>query len=154
MKRQGTPPLSEGSALFRLCRDEDVPPLTTLLNVAYAPLATAGLQFVAATQDLATTRARIDGAECWVNGGSDVIGTVTLRPPAVTHGNPWYDRPGVASFGQLAVAPGSQGRGLGTRLVRWAEERATVRGAAEIAWTRQPQRTTSLRGTAGSATAM
>jgi ribosomal protein S18 acetylase RimI-like enzyme len=61
------------------------------------------------------------------------VGTITYYTCARTCGSPWLDRPDVAHFGQLAVDPAVQGRGLGTRLIATAEARARCDGAREIA---------------------
>ena len=50
-------------------------------------------------------------------------------------GVPWFGRPGggVASFSQFAVEPEHQGKGIGTELLKGAEERAAAVNAAELA---------------------
>lgn len=92
------------------------------------------MRFVASHQDEQTTRRRIARGECYVAvAGAQLIGTITLRPCDRTRGSPWLDRPDVASVGQLAVEPQWQRRGIGTRLLRLAEQRAIELGAAELA---------------------
>ena len=61
-----------------------------------------------------------------------MVATVTFREASVTAGCEWYDRTDVASFGQLAVAPEYQQRGIGNALLDSVEERARATGAAEI----------------------
>lgn len=74
---------------------------------------------------LADAGARDREAELWVAtpaGADDVLGTVTLCPP----GSPWREiaEPGEAEFRMLAVAPGVQGRGVGTALLGLVLSRA------------------------------
>lgn len=107
--------------------------LTELLHRAYAPLRQRGLHYVASSQDETTTRRRIARGECWVaEWDRRLVGTVTFRPASDTRGCEWYDKADVASFEQLAVEPGLQGRGVGAALVDVAENRARSTGAVEI----------------------
>jgi ribosomal protein S18 acetylase RimI-like enzyme len=62
-----------------------------------------------------------------------VVGTITLKTRELTKGCPWYDRPDVASFGQFAVEPELQGRGIGRALLEAVERRAVEEGVAEVA---------------------
>src|SRR5437764_450818 len=96
--------------------------LTALLHRAYGALAARGMKYLASHQDLEVTRQRISRGECWLaEADGQIIGTVTLRDAAHTKGSPWYDRPEVASFGQFAVDPGWQRRGVGSMLMRRVE---------------------------------
>ncbi len=110
--------------------------LTALLHRAYAPLAHRGMRYLASHQSESVTRERItaDGAEGFlaVLHGRPV-GTVTLRPPQPDSDVPWYARPDVCTFEQLAVDPDFQGRGIGARLLGHVEARAIEHGAAELA---------------------
>lgn len=128
-----TSALPEGVVLRRLRDDDPVPALTDLLHRAYAPLAARGLRYVATHQDDRTTRHRCSQGECWVAElGGRVVATVTL-----VHGRTsecaYYARPGVARFGQFAVEPSLQGRGVGRALVELCERRAREDGCTEIA---------------------
>jgi GNAT superfamily N-acetyltransferase len=108
--------------------------LTAFLHRAYAPLAEQGLRYVATWQDDTVTRKRISGGECYAAFQEGLpVATVVFRDPANTRGCPWYDRPDVAMFGQFAVAPELQGRGLGSELLALCERRASETGAAELA---------------------
>jgi GNAT superfamily N-acetyltransferase len=127
------PPRELTLRLFDEARDS-VSELTALLNRAYAPLAEMGLRYVATWQGDEITLKRIRGGECWIAlVGGDLVGTVVFKACARTSGWEWYDRPEVASFGQFAVAPEWQGRGVGGALLELCERRARETGAAELA---------------------
>ncbi len=114
--------------------DDDLFALTSLLHRAYAKLAAMGLNFVATSQDVDTTRERIEGAECFVaEMDGRIVGTIVFRDRSRTAGCAWYDREDVASFGQFGVEPGLQGSGVGARLLAHVEERAKETGANELA---------------------
>ena len=113
---------------------DDVSALTGLLHVAYRPLLAAGMQYLTGRQDDATTLRRIGGGRlCWVIDEPALLATVTLSPPHLVHGCDWYDRPEVASIGQVAVHPDWQGRGLGRVLMEHAECAAAHGGVTEVA---------------------
>jgi GNAT superfamily N-acetyltransferase len=107
--------------------------LTALLHRAYAPLADLGFRYLATHQDVETTRGRAAKGECYVMlDARRIIGTILLIPPSsrALHCE-WYDRPEVSVLSQFAVEPDLQGRGLGSRLLGFAETRAARLGATE-----------------------
>lgn len=113
---------------------DDVAALTALLHIAYRPLLDEGMQYLAGTQDTATTLRRIGaGRQCWVIDEPLLIATATLTPPPLLHGCEFYERDDVASIGQVAVHPDWQGRGLGQALMEHAERAAAEMGALEVA---------------------
>jgi len=123
-------------------RRDDLVALTALLHRSYAPLAAAGMHFVASHQSVATTRERVHGTgtTCLVavTEAGVVVGTISVTGPRAggvgyPGGPPWYQRPDVAVAGQYAVEPSSQGRGIGRRLLSAAVDLARDRGAAELA---------------------
>lgn len=108
--------------------------LTELLHRAYGGLAAHGMRFLASHQDEKTTRERIGEGECYLAmQDGRMIGTILWRSAQQTTGTPWYDRPDVSSFGQFAVEPKLQNRGIGSKLLAIAEQRAAETGAAELA---------------------
>ncbi len=108
--------------------------LTALVHRAYARLARMGLNYTATDQSVEVTAARVAAGQCFVAcAGRRIVGTVVFRTAAETNGCAWYDRPEVASFGQLAVEPECQSQGLGRRLIALAEIRAIESGAEELA---------------------
>jgi len=139
--------MMDGVRLRRLEATDSLDELTDLLHRAYAPHAAAGLKFLATWQDVQTTKQRAESGECWVAVlDGRLVGTITIYRPGMDHNSPLFDRPGVASFGQFAVDPSIQLRGVGSALERLAEERATEMGAAEMVIdTAEPADTLRLR---------
>ena len=118
----------------RLRANDDLDAITRVLHAAYAPLAAAGMRYVASHQDVSTTRRRMSHGETFVAVCDDaVVGIITLAEAPATHGSPFYDRPDVASFGQFAVRPALQRQGIGTRLMDIVEQRAREKGVVELA---------------------
>jgi predicted N-acetyltransferase YhbS len=113
---------------------DDVDGITRMLHEAYGPLAAAGMRFVASHQDSATTRRRLDQGDTIVAVDQGrIVGTVTLARTGATGGTPFYDSPGVASFGQFAVRPSHQRRGIGRTLLGLVEDRAKELGVQRLA---------------------
>lgn len=114
--------------------------LTALLHRAYAPLAAAGMNFTAATQDTATTARRAAEGCCWLALlDKQVVGTITVCGPYADGEAPWavdvpwFRERDTAHFHQFAVDPAVQGQGLGRRLVAAAEAWALQRGYRRMA---------------------
>jgi GNAT superfamily N-acetyltransferase len=113
---------------------DSIAELTELLHQAYRPLGESGLNYTAVDQGPDTTRRRTERGHCLVaEQDGRLIATVTwYRPGSLEHCT-WYRRPDVAVFGQFAVSPGSQRRGVGSLLIAEVERRARQEGAAELA---------------------
>ena len=126
--------MTDAITIRRLCENDSMAELTALLHRAYAPLAQMGLRFVATHQNEQVTAERCASGETYV-GEVDgrVVATLTLREPGKSTGCEWYSRPDVAVFGQFAVEPCLQGRGVGGRMLELAERRAFELGARELA---------------------
>jgi predicted N-acetyltransferase YhbS len=124
-----------GSITYRrLLPTDDLDAITSLLHEAYAPLAAAGMKFLASHQSVETTRKRLGKGETFVaTDGDAIVGIITLAEADATHGSPFYDRPDVADFGQFAVRPTYQRRGIGSRLIEMVESRAREKGVRELA---------------------
>jgi GNAT superfamily N-acetyltransferase len=129
--------VTDDVVLRRLADDDSITELTALLRRAYGALAERGLRYVATYQEDDETRARAAAGECWVAERDErLVATVTFYPPGVeknARAPDWYRRADIATFGQLAVDPELQGRGLGVRLLELVEDRARELGATEIA---------------------
>jgi len=116
-----------------LADSDSIEELTELLHRSYKILADMGLRYLATHQDSETTRKRISYGECFVaEYRGKIIGTVCFFMPEVLGGSPWLKRDDVCDFGQLAVDPDYQGKGIGAMLVKFVENLARSRGLAEI----------------------
>lgn len=111
-----------------------VPEITALLHTAYAPLAEAGLRYLATYQDDEVTLERLSNGESYLALlGEKIIGTITLSLPGQIAHSEYFNRPGVAVFHQFAVAPEHQCQGIGGTLLDHIESRARELGASELA---------------------
>jgi GNAT superfamily N-acetyltransferase len=108
--------------------------LTVIIHAAYKRLGDLGLNYTAVDQDASVTRARAELGQCLVAEiEGRLVGTVTWYGPGGGGACDWYRRPEVAAFGQLAVNPDHQGRGIGSNLIAEVERRARQAGAFELA---------------------
>ncbi len=116
----------------QLADGDSLEDLTGLLHRAYGALAADGMHYWASHQSVEDTRERCAEGETWVaEREGRLVGTVTL----VRHGKgcPLYERADVAKFGQFAVDPAVQGRGVGAALMTRVEQRAAELGASVLA---------------------
>lgn len=108
--------------------------LTRLINRAYESLAAMGLAYLGTHQRLDTTANRMCGGQTLVAVlDGRLVGTVTVYPPGQKDGCPYYRDARPAVFGQFAVCPDNQGKGLGKRLLRQVEALAQDWGAESLA---------------------
>jgi GNAT superfamily N-acetyltransferase len=113
---------------------DDVDLITAMLHEAYAPLAAQGLRFVATHQDSDATRRRMSrGDTILALDAHEIVGTITLKDVRNTSGSPFYDRPDVAGFGQFAVRPSHQHRGIGSTLLALVERLAREKNVRLLA---------------------
>jgi GNAT superfamily N-acetyltransferase len=113
---------------------DSVPAITALLHSAYGSLALNGFRYLASHQDDAMTRHRLrSGFPFVAESGGNIIGTVTLYKPSPTSLCEWYRQPTVYSFGQFAVRPDLQKRGIGSRIYEHVEVFARSLGVVELA---------------------
>jgi GNAT superfamily N-acetyltransferase len=126
--------IPEGLVVRRFGPGDSYEEMTALLHRAYRELAEMGQRFYATFQDASVTKKRAESGECWVAVLDDeLVATITWYTSEQTHGCAWYDRPGIASVGQLGVDPALRKRGIGAHLMDLAERRARESGAEEIA---------------------
>ncbi len=105
-----------------------------MLHRAFARLGMLGLNCTCVDQDVAVTKRRAQGGDCYVvvsNG--EMIGTMTLYVSDAHSACPHYHRPNVATIRQLAIDPSWQNRGIGKSLLAFAENWAATRGYTELA---------------------
>jgi len=124
----------DGVTIRRLNERDSIEAITEMLHRAYAPLAEAGMRYLASHQDDEMTLKRTFGhmTECWVAERDGLlVGVVTLRLEGTDECS-YFNRPGVASFEQFAVDPHEQGHGVGEALLDTIERRAARHGAVEL----------------------
>jgi GNAT superfamily N-acetyltransferase len=118
----------------RFHKTDSIEELTDLLHRAYRRLADMDLRFLATHQDRETTLRRTQTGICLIAEiDGRLVGTVTYYDPEHTKGSPWLDRDDVAHFGQLAVEPALQGRGIGRLLIDHVEAMAVECRVNELA---------------------
>lgn len=126
----------------RLAPSDSIAELTTLLHRAYAKQVAMGLQPLAGRQSVDITEKRVFSGECYVavdhvalgegKVKQKIVGTILFHEIEESQGPPWFAKPGVASFSQLAVDPDYQGCGIGRMLLDIVETRAREEGAKEL----------------------
>ncbi len=123
------------ASISRWTDPAQVPDITRLLHAAYAPLAAAGMRYVASHQGDEVTLARLRNGEAYLGWDRDrtIVGTISLSRPGGHAGCELFARPGVCVFSQFAVHPDRQGEGVGGELLGQAEARAAALGADTIA---------------------
>jgi GNAT superfamily N-acetyltransferase len=111
-----------------------IEPLTDILHKAYAPLAAKGLKYLATHQPATKTLQRLQEGEAYLSFVDDtLVGTVTLYSEDPNSSCEYYRKPGVYCFGQFAVCPSQQSKGIGAKTMTFIEERARELGAKELA---------------------
>lgn len=108
--------------------------MTKLLNEAYGTWLARGLNYLAATQSVEITRARIKDAislVCWHQ--QKMVGTITYYSPEINSGCKWYDQEGVGRFGQFATRPDYRKLGIGSKLLEKVEDMARRERIQELA---------------------
>lgn len=105
--------------------NDPVPEITALLHRAYKPLADAGMNYLASYQTDTKTLQRLKtGIGFLALDGEKVIGTVTFYAPNSERLDwpPLYKETGIAHFGQFAVDPSYQKRGVGSMMMDHVEQ--------------------------------
>ena len=126
--------MCEDIVFRRWSEGDDAEALTELLHRAYRPLLEAGMRYTATHQTVEVTLKRMSHGECWVvvNQG-EIVGTGTLYEPWGESDCEFYCKTGVAVFGQFAISPELQGKGIGRKLVGLFEDRSREFGAKWLA---------------------
>jgi GNAT superfamily N-acetyltransferase len=97
--------------------DDDVEALTRMLHRAYAPLAAAGLRYMATHQPWEVTLRRLERGRALVAElDGEIIGTLTVYTPDSESTVPLYRDAQTYHFGQFGVEPDHKGRGIGRKL--------------------------------------
>src|ERR1039457_3360355 len=101
-----------------------VPELTELLHRAYKPLGDRGFRYSATHQPPETTLKRLKYFESYLAYWNDqLVGTIALIQWKPDSPCEYYRKEGIYHFGQFAVKPEFQGRGIANRLLLKIEER-------------------------------
>jgi GNAT superfamily N-acetyltransferase len=110
----------------KIMAEDDLEAITILLNQSYKKLYDMGLHYVAANQDLHTTKERIEDAHtCFVGLlEGQIVATLALYEPKPSKSCPWYNQNYVAKIGQFAVREDLQGYGIGSHMMTLAENEA------------------------------
>ncbi|MFL5814979.1 MAG: GNAT family N-acetyltransferase [Bdellovibrionia bacterium] len=112
----------------------EIAQLNELLKTCYSSAKSLADEFAAASESVDATARRVQEGECYLAFVSDhLVGCVILRTKSKVSAPSWYQKPGVASFGRLAVRSDHQNQGIGTALIRFIEARAKRLGCSELA---------------------
>ena len=126
IERIGTP------AYIRLRRLEDgdsMEFLTDLLHRAFSRIGAMGIPCSCMNQPPEVTRQRISRGDCFLALSGDlIVGTITLYAPDAASDSKHYRNDRVGTLRQLAVDPLFHGKGIGSALLRLAEDWALRRG--------------------------
>jgi GNAT superfamily N-acetyltransferase len=113
---------------------ELVPELTELLHQAYKPLADRGFRYSATYQPPETTLKRLKYFESYLAYWSgQLAGTIALIQWKPDSPCEYYRKEGIYHFGQFAVKPEFQGRGIANQLLLRIEERTKQLRGKELA---------------------
>jgi len=114
---------------------DDIHALTQLLNLAYKKWQDAGFNYLAASQTADITKKRIQNAQCFIlKNQEQIIATVTYyKPLSKTNSEHlMYKLPNIATYGQLAVHPNFQNRGIASAIIKFVEQLAKHDKATQI----------------------
>lgn len=112
--------MAEERCAVRLARPDDLAAIQALTEEAYRPYTEMlGAPPIPVTEDY---RPHIDAGGVWLLESEGRLAGLLVLEAAPDH----------LMIFSVAVAPQFQGRGFGTRLLRWAQERAKASGVAEV----------------------
>jgi GNAT superfamily N-acetyltransferase len=104
---------------------DDIGELTELLNTAYKRWEDKGFRYLASHQTADITRERIVQGKCFImKENARMIATITYYPPLTKTGHEIFLQTDVATYGQLAVLPAFQNKGVASGLISFTEELA------------------------------
>ncbi|MCY8233167.1 GNAT family N-acetyltransferase [Priestia filamentosa] len=103
---------------YRLATEEDAEKLLDLTLRAYEPIRELGINFAAATADLAFVKKNVRNNMCYVlEEDGNIIATASLRMP-------WGPQPGPFEYPHIwwfAVDPSYGKKGIGSLMMEWLE---------------------------------
>lgn len=121
--------------IFRRFKSNDsISEITKLLRRSYKQLADLGLRYLATHQDNDETERRLKKGISYIAlCKKKIIATISLYYVKSEISNAkWYERDDVAHFGQFAVDPNYQRKGIGSLIMDKLEAKAKELGASEI----------------------
>jgi GNAT superfamily N-acetyltransferase len=123
------------SAIIREYNELDsISEITTLLHKSYAPLAQLGLKYLASHQDEKTTLQRLTKGQSFVAVDvGRIVGVISVYPPRDDASAQIYRQLGVFHFGQFAIDPSYQGKGIGKLLYMKVENYCRTQNGTTIA---------------------
>jgi ribosomal protein S18 acetylase RimI-like enzyme len=112
---------------IRLANELEAPVICALVNAAYKELGALGLNYTAVNQDTETTLTRMRRGRTFVCAkGCEILATVTLHQEnKVSTSHSLY-------LGQLGVKPALKRRGIGSKLMDFAEGLAAREGFSSL----------------------
>ena len=112
-----------------------VPELTQLLHDAYKTLADKGFRYTATYQSPEKTLERLNRGESYLAFWDEqLVGTISLYAPQSDSPCDYYRKEGIYHFGQYAVKPIFQGRGIGNALLQFVEMKTKTLGVKSYLW--------------------
>lgn len=104
---------------FRIATVVDAPVIQAISHKAYAPVRELGINFAAATADLATVEKNITNNICLVmEEDGQIVSTISIRMPWGQQAGPF----GVPHLWWFASDPDATRKGVGREMITWAEE--------------------------------
>jgi len=108
--------------------------ITDLLHRSYKKLLDMGLHFKATMQSSDVTLKRLTSGISYIaKSGKNIVGTISYYDDCPKNNCTWYQNDKVSRFGQFAVDPQFQKKGIGAMLILQVENTARSRGKLELA---------------------
>ena len=124
----------EDLVIRRWKESDSIDLITEILHLAYGALARQGMTYNASHQPPSQTLSRLKSGDAMIAEiGDKIVGTITMYHASDHSNHLYYLRPGLVYFGQFAVHPDFQRRGIARRLYQTVENHARALGATEIA---------------------
>jgi len=107
--------------------------LTELIHEAYKPLADMGFKYSGSHQPSEITLKRLNRGHGFLAfWDKQLVGTISLFAPLADNACEYYRQEGVYHFGQFAVRPQFQNKGIGQKLLSLVEAKARAAGGKEL----------------------
>jgi GNAT superfamily N-acetyltransferase len=123
-------------SIRRWTPEDSVEEITELLHLAYGALARQGMHYNASHQPPSQTLDRLTKGDSFIAveaGSGKIVGTISVYRSSPKNWHAYYCRSGLMYFGQFAVHPDFQGKGISKRLYQTVEDHARALGSTEMA---------------------